>query len=224
MANAKILVVEDEKDIVRLLRYNLEKEGYRVVACHDGESALESFRKERPDLVVLDLMLPKLDGIEVCKRLRQGSRVPILMLTAKKSEADRIVGLKIGADDYVTKPFSVGELVARVSALLRRAAPAPAAGRRAGALDMDFERHELRVDGEPVSVTPKEFEFLKLLVEADGKVLTRDDLLERIWGYDRSMDIDTRTVDQHIARLRRKLGAEGERILTVTNVGYRFRA
>ncbi|MFA6091349.1 MAG: response regulator transcription factor [Elusimicrobiota bacterium] len=223
MGGEKILVVEDEKDIVRLLRYNLEKEGYCVAACHDGEAALECFRKERPDLVILDLMIPKLDGIEVCKLLRQSSQVPILMLTAKKSEVDRILGLRIGADDYVTKPFSVGELLARVQALLRRAAHPVVNALRAGALEMDFERHELRLEGKPVSVTPKEFEFLRLLVQSDGKVLTREEILERVWGYDRSMDIDTRTVDQHIARLRRKLGAEGERILTVTNVGYRFR-
>ena len=224
---AKILVVEDEKAIARVLRYNLEKEGYKVVAAEDGESGLALARKERPDLVLLDIMLPKLDGIQVCKVLRSDSRVPILFLTAKKSEVDRVLGLKMGADDYVTKPFSVAELLARVEALLRRSGGVPGGGgseaRKVGDLVVDVERHEVLVKGKPVEVTPREFTFLKLLIDADGRVLTRDRILETVWGYDRSVEIDTRTVDQHIARLRKKLGPEGGRIVTVVNSGYKLK-
>ncbi|MBI5596543.1 MAG: response regulator transcription factor [Elusimicrobia bacterium] len=223
---SKILIVEDERSLSRIVKYNLEKDGHRVVVAEDGLSALAAARKERPDLVILDIMLPKLDGIQVCKSLRQESQVPILFLTARKSELDRVLGFKMGADDYVTKPFSVAELAARVEALLRRsaggAAPAPGQLRRVGALEVDFERHEVRVAGKPVRVTAREFSFLKLLLEADGRVLTRDRILELVWGYDQSMEIDTRTVDQHIARLRRKLGAEGARIATVINSGYKL--
>ncbi|TBR20173.1 response regulator transcription factor [bacterium] len=222
---AKILLVEDEKALSRIVRYNLEKEGHKVVLAEDGEAGLALARREKPDLVILDIMLPKLDGLQVCKALRSSSSVPILFLTAKKSEVDRVLGLKLGADDYVTKPFSVAELAARVEALLRRAAPAvaPAAPRRAGELEVDVERHEVSVKGKPVAVTPREFTFLKLLLEADGRVLTRDVILETVWGIDRSVEIDTRTVDQHIARLRRKLGAEGSRIVTVINSGYKLK-
>ena len=224
---AKILLVEDEKALCRVIRYNLEKEGYRVVSAEDGEAGLAMARREKPDLVILDIMLPKLDGLQVCKAIRSASSVPILFLTAKKSEVDRVVGLKLGADDYVTKPFSVAELAARVEALLRRAgagvAAAPSGMRRSGGLEVDVERHEVSVKGKPVSVTPREFTFLKLLLEADGRVLTRDVILETVWGIDRSVEIDTRTVDQHIARLRRKLGSEGGRIVTVINSGYKLK-
>ncbi|MBI3298389.1 MAG: response regulator transcription factor [Elusimicrobia bacterium] len=223
----KILVVEDEKSLVRLLKYNLEKEGHKVLSAEDGKAGLALARKEKPALIILDVMMPKLDGHELCRTLRAESAVPILFLTAKKSELDRILGLKLGADDYVTKPFSVGELVARVAALLRRAqgqvAVRPPTEHRFGELSVDVERHEVRVKGALVTLTHREFEFLKLLMEADGRVLSRDIILERVWGYDRSMDIDTRTVDQHIARLRRKLGAEGDRVETVLNSGYKLR-
>lgn len=224
---AKILLVEDEKALSRIVRYNLEKEGYKVVVAEDGEAGLTLARREKPDLVILDIMLPKLDGLQVCKAIRASSMVPILFLTAKKSEVDRVLGLKLGADDYVTKPFSVAELAARVEALLRRSGTAkgtaPAGVRRAGELEVDTERHEVSVKGKPVSVTPREFTFLKLLLEADGRVLTRDVILETVWGIDRSVEIDTRTVDQHIARLRRKLGSEGGRIVTVINSGYKLK-
>lgn len=228
MSGSKILVVEDEKDIVRLIKYNFEKEGHKVVAAHDGETGLALARKEAPDIIILDIMLPKLDGLEFCRTIRADSRVPIIFLTAKKSEVDRILGLRLGADDYLTKPFSVGELLARVEAILRRTGSqaqkeSVAAVLRAGDLEVDAERHEVRVKGKPAALTPKEFEFLRLLFRADGKVLSRDTLLERVWGYDKSMEIDTRTVDQHIARLRKKLRAEGHRILTVTNAGYRIK-
>ena len=221
----KILIIEDEKALVKVLRYNLEKAGYQVVAAHDGEAGLDCFQEEKPDLVLLDLMLPKKDGFEVCKALRRTSRTPILMLTARKDEVDRVLGLEIGADDYVTKPFSVREVLARIKAILRRAStkPEPRSVVRAGELEVDLERYETRVKGKPVALSPKEFEFLKCLLQADGRALTRDELLEKVWGYDRSMEIDTNTVDQHIARLRGKLSGEADLIVTVKNVGYRIR-
>jgi two-component system alkaline phosphatase synthesis response regulator PhoP len=222
----KILVVEDEKHIARALRYNLEKEGYAVLYAEDGEAALELFAAERPELVILDLMLPKLDGLEVCKAIRKKSAVPVIMLTARKEEVDRIIGLELGADDYVTKPFSVRELMARIKAVLRRTGSSPqgaVAQVRYGGLEADFEKYEVRVDGEPVALSTKEFEFLKCLVDAQGKALNRDQLLEKIWGYEKSLEIDTNTVDQHIARLRAKLGSEAARIVTVKNVGYRIK-
>ncbi|MCX5794219.1 MAG: response regulator transcription factor [Elusimicrobia bacterium] len=224
MPEAKILVVEDEKALVKVLKYNLEKAGYRVITAHDGDAGLNCFLEEQPDLVILDIMLPKKDGFEVCRAIRQSSRTPILMLTAKKDELDRVLGLEIGADDYVTKPFSVREVLARVKAILRRAAekPAPLVV-RAGTLEVDLERYVTKVKGKPVTLSPKEFEFLKCLLKADGRALSRDELLEKVWGYDRSMEIDTNTVDQHIARLRGKLGSEADRIVTVKNVGYRLR-
>ncbi len=225
MAQEKILVVEDDKDIVRLLKYNLEKEGYRVSAAADGEAGLTAARKERPELLILDVMIPKLDGFELLKMLRRETRAPVLMLTARKEEVDRVLGLELGADDYVTKPFGVRELLARVKALLRRAAPVEAAASflRAGGIEMDVERYEVRVRGKDVQLTSKEFEFLKVLLQAGGRALSRDQILEKVWGYDRSMEIDTRTVDQHVARLREKLGAESARVATVKNVGYRIK-
>lgn len=228
MANEKVLVVEDDKNLVKLVKYNLEKEGWRVVTAGDGEAGLAALRKERPDLVVLDAMLPKLDGFEFLKLIRRETRVPVLMLTARKEEMDRVLGLELGADDYVTKPFSVRELNARIKALLRRAAPAesatPGGLLKAGGIELDPERYEVRVDAKPVVLTTKEFEFLKILLQAGGRALTRDQLLEKVWGYDKSMEIDTRTIDQHVARLREKLGAQGSVIATVKNVGYRIKA
>jgi DNA-binding response OmpR family regulator len=221
----KILIVEDDKDIVRLLKYNLEKEGFRVVVASDGEAGLVALRKERPELLILDVMIPKLDGFELLKMVRRESRAPVLMLTARKAEVDRVLGLELGADDYVTKPFGVRELLARVKALLRRSGPAEAAAAviRAGGIELDVERYEVRVRGKTVALTSKEFEFLKLLLQAGGRVLTRDQILEKVWGYDQSMEIDTRTVDQHVARLREKLGLEAVRVATVKNVGYRIK-
>ena len=228
MAREKLLVVEDDRNLVKLLKYNLEKEGWRVVSAADGEAGLAALRKERPDLVVLDGMMPKLDGYEFLKIVRRENRVPVLMLTARKDEMDRVLGLELGADDYVTKPFGVRELVARVKALLRRAAPdqggAPGGLLRAGDIVLDPERYEVTVGGKTVVLTTKEFEFLKLLLSAGGRALTRDQLLEKVWGYDRSLEIDTRTIDQHVARLREKLGAAGSILATVKNVGYRIKA
>jgi len=227
VAQEKLLVVEDDRNLVKLLKYNLEKEGWRVVAAADGEAGLAALRKEKPDLVVLDGMMPKLDGFEFLKIIRRETRVPVIMLTARKEEMDRVLGLELGADDYVTKPFGVRELVARVKALLRRAAPvsesAPGGVLRAGGITLDPERYEVSVKGKAVALTTKEFEFLKLLLSAGGRALTRDQLLEKVWGYDRSMEIDTRTIDQHVARLREKLGPEGSLVATVKNVGYRIK-
>ena len=224
IVSSRILVVEDEKDIVRLLKYNLEKEGYSVLAAHDGQAGLDMARKENPDLILLDLMLPKLDGMQVCRTIRQESQVPIIMVTAKKEEIDRIVGLELGADDYVTKPFSVRELMARIKTILRRTKPGVKEERafKAGQLEADFSRYTVTVKGKPAALSSKEFEFLKILILANGKALTRDQLLEQVWGHDPSFEIDTRTIDQHIARLRDKLGPEAKRVITVKNVGYRF--
>jgi DNA-binding response OmpR family regulator len=225
MAQEKILVVEDDKEIVKLLKYNLEKEGFRVLVAADGEAGLSAARKERPELVVLDAMLPKMDGFELLKILRRESGAPVLMLTARREEVDRVLGLELGADDYVVKPFGVRELMARVKALLRRAGPSagPAAILRAGGIELDAERYEVKVKGKLVELTTKEFDFLKLLMGAAGKVMSRDQILEKIWGYDQSMEIDTRTVDQHVARLREKLGSVSTRVATVKNVGYRIK-
>jgi len=223
----KILVVEDEKDLVRLIRYNLEKEKFRVISANDAETGLTMLKKQKPDLVILDIMLPKMDGLDFLRTVRKESQVPVVLLTAKRSELDRILGLKLGADDYIVKPFSVGELHARVEALLRRVtAPLGGADKKpvtVGAIEVDFDRHEIKVKGKRTDLTPKEFELLKLLIEANGKVLSRDQLLERIWGHGKDMEIDTRTVDQHIARLRHKLRTESQRIATVTNFGYQIK-
>jgi len=228
MIKEKILVIEDEKDLVRLIKYNLEKEKYRLLAANDAETGLVTARKQKPDLIILDIMLPKMDGLEFLRTLRRESQVPVVLLTAKRSELDRILGLKLGADDYIVKPFSVGELMARVEALLRRSNPALVGADNKkpiaiGQMEIDFERHEIKVKGKRAELTPKEFELLKILVEANGKVLSRTQLLERIWGHDKDVEIDTRTVDQHIARLRHKLKSEAERIATVTNFGYQIK-
>ena len=222
---AKILIVEDEKQIVKLLKYNLEKEGYSTLLAADGDAGLALARKSKPDLILLDLMLPKMDGLELCRILRRESEVPIIMLTAKKEEADRVVGLELGADDYLTKPFSVRELMARIKSVLRRSGEK---GKnlgtvRFGKVEADLERYEVKINGKIVLLSSKEFDFLKVLIQAKGKVLTRDQLLESVWGYDQAADIDTRTIDQHVARLRGKLGPESERLMTVKNIGYRLK-
>jgi len=220
----RVLIVEDEKDILRLLKYNLEKEGYAVLTATDGEAGLAMARNEKPDFIILDLMLPKLDGMQVCRTLRAEMPTPIMMLTAKKEEIDRIVGLELGADDYMTKPFSTRELLARIKSILRRTRPAErdSGAFIAGTLSVDFSRYTVQLKGKPVALSSKEFEFLKILIQHKGKALTRDQLLEQVWGHDPSLEIDTRTIDQHIARLRDKLGPESKRVITVKNVGYRF--
>jgi DNA-binding response OmpR family regulator len=224
---SKILLVEDDAAIGKMLVYNLEREGYDPILVKDGETAVGTFRRLKPRLVLLDLMIPKVDGLEVCRLIRGTDRdVPILMLTAKSGEVDKIVGLEMGADDYVTKPFSIREVMTRVKTLLRRtgsASPALSASPlTAGKLEMDVEKYALTLDKKALTLTGKEFELLKILWTSHGKVLSRDTVLERVWGIDRAADIDTRTVDQHVARLRSKLGPEKKRILTIKNVGYRF--
>ncbi len=224
MAGEKILIIEDEKPLIKVLSYNLEKEGYRVFAATDGQTGLALFSKEKPALVLLDLMLPKIDGFEFCKTIRKSSQTPILILTARREEVDRILGLELGADDYVVKPFSVRELMARIKAILRRSSPPSQAGPllRAGELEVDIERYVVRIKEKSLPLTSKEFELLKCLLEAQGRVLSRDQLLEKAWGHERGLELDTRTVDQHIKRLRDKLGSEAARLITVKNIGYRL--
>jgi DNA-binding response OmpR family regulator len=223
---AKILVIDDEKDIVSLLRYHLEKAGFQCFEGMDGAIALRLIREHHPDLLILDLMLPGMDGLEICRQLRQDAataRLPILMLTAKAEEVDRVVGLEVGADDYVVKPFSPRELVARVRAILRRAhEPADLSLRRFGSLEVDEARHSVTVERVPVELTAKEFGLLCALIRVNGRVLNREQLLEGVWGYADAAEIESRTVDVHIRRLREKLGAEARRIVTVKSVGYRF--
>lgn len=223
---AKVLVIDDEKDIVSLLRYHLEKSGFQCLEGMDGSSALRLVREHHPDLLILDLMLPGMDGLEICRQLRQDvatARLPILMLTAKAEEVDRVVGLEVGADDYVVKPFSPRELVARVRAILRRAQePADLSAKRIGELEVDESRHSVTVQGTSVELTAKEFGLLCALMRANGRVLNREQLLEGVWGYADAAEIESRTVDVHIRRLREKLGSEAKRIVTVKGVGYRF--
>ncbi|MEI8350391.1 MAG: response regulator transcription factor [Candidatus Omnitrophota bacterium] len=224
----KILIVDDEKDIVKMLDYNLKKEGFRTIFSYDGEDALDLTVKEHPDLIILDLMLPGLDGLEVCKTLKKEnktSNIPIIMLTAKAQESDKIIGLELGADDYITKPFSPRELLARVKAVLRRIKDKDKTPEilHIGELTIDFAKIAIFVKDKPTTVTAKEFELLKTLIQANGRVLSRDYLLENIWGFDRAMEIETRTVDVHIRTLRKKLKTEAKRIITVKNYGYRFR-
>jgi len=225
----KILIVEDDEDIALSLKYNLEKEGgYLVQTAADGEAGLRAASQRTPDLVLLDLNLPGVDGLSVCKQLRRDaatSGVPIVMLTARVEETDRIVGLELGADDYITKPFSMKEMLARIRAVLRRSergASEPAVYED-GLISLDAASHMLRVQGQEVSLTRKEFDLLAALVGSRGRVLSRDQLLQRVWGYDYFGE--TRTVDVHIRRLRKKLGRAAQgRIETVVGVGYRFRA
>ena len=223
----KILIVEDEKDIVKMLDYNLSKEGFKTVLAYDGEDALSEAKKELPDLIVLDLMLPGIDGLEVCKTLKKEAKtsaIPIIMLTAKTQESDKIVGLELGADDYVTKPFSPRELIARIKAVLRRVKDKVKLPEtlKLGDLEIDFSKIQVRVKGKAVELTAKEFELLKTLIAAKGRVLSRDLLLDNIWGFDHAMEIQTRTVDVHIRTLRKKLKSESQSIVTVKNYGYRF--
>ena len=224
--SSRVLIVEDEPDIRELVVHHLKREGYQVSAASGGEEALRLVQAAPPDLVILDLMMPAMDGLEVCRRLRQDpatASLPIVMLTAKGDEVDRVLGLEIGADDYVVKPFSPKELLARVRAVLRRSRPAPgAAPLRLGALVIDLGTHTASVGGLALALTPKEFDLLRALVEARGRVLSREFLLDRVWGYSRASEIESRTVDVHVRRLRVKLGPEGRRILTVKSVGYRL--
>ncbi|MDR7435007.1 MAG: response regulator transcription factor [Armatimonadota bacterium] len=225
---ATILVVDDEPPIVELVRYNLLQEGFEVIAAYDGHEAVEKVRSGQPiDLVILDIMLPFMDGLEVLRILRRESRIPVLILTAKGGELERVLGLEIGADDYVTKPFSPRELVARVKAILRRTGPAEPARPvvlRVGDLVLDPTTREVTVEGKPLELTTKEFELLQLLMNHPRRVFTRDMLLERLWGPDYFGS--SRTVDMHISRLREKLGDDPSNpryIVTVRGVGYTLR-
>ncbi len=228
MSGENILVVEDEENLVEALRYNLVKEGYQVFVAHDGERGLTLAREIRPDLVLLDIILPKIDGMEVCRLLRRDTQVPILMLTAKAEEIDRVVGLEVGADDYVTKPFSMRELLARIRSLLRRARitspqSAPPEVLRIGTLEMDLSSHVARLDEEELELRPREFELLALLATNKSRAFTRDQILERVWGPDYVGD--ARTVDVHVRWLREKLhqGVGGApRIITIRGLGYRL--
>lgn len=222
-----ILIVEDEKDIVKMLEYNLKKEGFKTLSARNGEDALEMVKSEHPDLILLDLMLPGIDGLEVCRALkseRKTASIPVIMLTAKSQESDKVVGLELGADDYVTKPFSPRELIARVRAVLRRMKEKEALPEifKIGGLSIDFSKIKVAVKDKPVELTAKEFELLKTLVKAKGRVLSRDHLLDAVWGIDHAMEIQTRTVDVHIRTLRKKLKSESRYIVTVKNYGYRF--
>lgn len=226
----KILVVEDEPDIRKLVQYNLAQERFKVLEAEDGEQALKIVQRERPNLVILDLMLPGLSGMEFCKILRgraETARLPILMLTAKASEADRVVGLEMGADDYLAKPFSPREMVARVRAILRRAESAPADNAalfyEKGRLRIDFSTYEVVVGGNSVKLTLKEFELLRFLVQNPNRVLNRDQLLDRVWGGETF--VTPRTVDVHIRRLRKAIEKDDRKpkwILTFRGVGYKF--
>jgi len=223
-----ILVADDEPTLVATLKYNLERESYAVITAADGESALEAARASRPDLIVLDLMMPGLNGIEVCRIIRREMRAPILILTARGDETDKVAGLEIGADDYVTKPFSMRELVARVRALLRRSEHPPANETdllTAGDLMIDLRKRVVTKNGTPMSLKPKEFELLSFFARNLGKAFTRDQLLNQIWGYDFAGD--TRTVDVHVRWLREKVEDKPEspaRLITIRGVGYRFDA
>jgi DNA-binding response OmpR family regulator len=224
---ARILVVDDEPTLLATLRFNLEREGFEVLTASDGGDAVDLVESHRPDLVLLDLMLPGMHGFEVCRTLRKRTSVPIVIVTARTDEVDRIVGLEVGADDYITKPFSMVELIARVRALLRRSVaqgPQEAEIISAGPLGVDLGKREAVIDGEPLYLNPKEFDLLVTLMQNRGRTLTRDQLLTKVWKYE-SQGL-SRTVDVHIGRLRRKLeGRERPvRIVTLRGFGYRFEA
>jgi two-component system OmpR family response regulator len=226
--NDKILVVEDDRNLSDTLKYNLRKDGYGVVTAVDGVEALDVARREKPDLIILDIMLPKMSGFEVCRILRKEMVVPILMLTAKTEEIDKIVGLEIGADDYMTKPFSLRELLARVRAMLRRVEMAvqPAGGEKVlivDDLEIDIARHQAFLGGTALDLSPKEFDLLAFLAKNKGFVFSREQLLDKVWGYDYAGD--TRTVDVHIRWLRQKIEsdpAKPERLVTVRGTGYKL--
>jgi two-component system phosphate regulon response regulator PhoB len=221
----RILVVDDEPDLLELVRVNLDQAGFAVETAASGHEALNALRRSPPDLLVLDLMLPDVSGTEICRQVRADTELahlPIIMLTAKSDEVDRVVGLELGADDYVTKPFSPRELALRVRAVLRRRRPSSAGSRilSQGALQLDPERHRCFVEGEEVELTAKEFGLLHVLMQRPGRVMTRDQLIDDVWGSD--ISVTTRAIDTHLKRLREKLGTAGHLIETVRGVGYRF--
>jgi two-component system OmpR family response regulator len=232
LSQSKILVVEDDPTLMEVLKYNLTKEGYAVISAADGLQGVEAARREKPDLIILDVMLPKMDGFEVCRVVRKEMIVPIIMLTARAEEIDKVVGLELGADDYMAKPFSTRELLARVHAMLRRsamggqqpaAAPAESNPIQVGEIEIDLGRHVASNNGTPLTLNHKEFDLLVFLVRNKEQVFNRETLLEKVWGYDYAGD--TRTVDVHIRWLRQKLEADPEKplhLMTVRGVGYKF--
>jgi two-component system, OmpR family, alkaline phosphatase synthesis response regulator PhoP len=226
----RVLVVEDERDVAELIRYNLSKEGYDVILAPTGADALKEARAARPDVVLLDIMVPQLNGWEVCRRLKQDAEtrnIPVIMVTGRVEEGDKVLGFEMGADDYVTKPFSPRELLARIRAVARRGTPATSEKKvlvKIGDLEIDRYRFEVRVKGRPVELTPKEFELLAILAGAPGRVFGREELLDAVWGRDGF--VEPRTVDVHLARLRAKFAAARlpvPAIDTVRGVGYRFK-
>lgn len=222
----EILVIEDERDIVETLEYNLKKEGYKVAKAYDGLAGLRMAEEKIPALVLLDLMLPGLDGLEVCRRIKKNPKtaaVPVIMLTAKGSETDKVVGLELGADDYIVKPFSIKELIARIKTILRRyekPAEKPPAVIKFKDLEIDTDKHEVKAAGKLVELTAKEFQLLFYLAENKERVFSRERLLDTVWGID--VAIETRTVDVHMRRLREKLGKAGHHLVTLRGVGYKF--
>jgi DNA-binding response OmpR family regulator len=217
-----ILVVDDERNIVHLTRLYLTKEGFEVEAAFDGRQALEKAQSHRPDLIVLDLMMPEMDGLTVCRELRKMSNVPIIMLTARSDDVDKVVGLELGADDYVTKPFNPRELVARVKAVLRRtqAETEPASVLDGGGLHIDVSRREAVLDGKPLSLRSKEFDLLTAFLRSEGLVMDRERLIQQVWGLD--FYGDSRTIDVHVAWLREKLAGSRVQIQTVWGIGYKL--
>ena len=233
MKSYKVLIAEDDKNLLDILRYNLEREGYRVVTAQNGAHALEKTQREKPDLIILDIMLPEIDGFEVCRIVRKEMTVPILMLTAKADEVDKIVGLELGADDYMTKPFSIRELLARIKAMLRRvemvtksftaSTNTTSTTLDSGSLKLDTARHLVTRNDKPIDLGPKEFDLLAFLMLNKGQVFSRDTLLEKVWGYE--FTGDTRTVDVHVRWLRQKIETYPEKpeyLRTVRGVGYKF--
>jgi two-component system OmpR family response regulator len=229
MADNKVLIVEDDANLLETLKYNLRKEGYDVVTASDGERAIEIARREKPNLLILDIMLPRISGFEVCRILRKEMTAPILMLTAKADETDKIVGLEIGADDYMTKPFSMREFLARVRAMFRRVKimEPPSAGEpvsvKIGTLEIDMARHRASLAGAALELSPKEFDLLAFLAKNKGLVFSREQLLEKVWGYEYAGD--TRTVDVHIRWLRQKIEADPghpRHLITIRGTGYKL--
>lgn len=228
MADEKVLIVDDEEHIVELLQFNLVNAGYKVITANNGLDALKKVKENKPDLLLLDLMLPGMDGLDVCKEIKRDketSKTSIIMLTAKSEEIDKILGLELGADDYITKPFSIRELLARVKAVLRRSSSDEISEEiyEIGRLKVDFERHEVLINNEKVELTLKEFELLEILIKNKGKILRRETLLDKVWGYEYIGE--TRTVDVHIRYLRKKVEDDDKNpkfIETIRGVGYRF--
>jgi len=226
MAKEKILIIEDEKNIAKLIKFNLEKNGYETIATRSGEEAIQILGRHEVDLILLDIMLPGMNGLEVCKEIKQMNRtknIPVIMLTAKGEEVDRIVGFEVGADDYITKPFSPRELILRLKAILRRGKAEDTVRKEIlseGDINVDISRHEVTVKGKTVELTQMEFKLLCTLLERRGRVQTRDSLLTDVWGIDTM--VETRTIDTHIKSLRSKLGKSGDRIETIRGMGYKF--